>query len=206
MIYKRIFLSLFLLSFIHQAFGQKLYIWCPVTHEIIPHTGFLKNQDVNVVIFDGRNIPSNSKIECDSRGVTDALKAYIEKVYPSSNIKILPDSMYYQSSTKGVLTIKIGIAAYQAGFGTDISVGIGSVGGKFSYSVFPQGQWNGLVSYFVQIFDNRGDNKKKVSKEISEITTKSNLWGYKTARSCLYSSYDKANTELLSFIEDSLME
>ena len=166
----------------------------------------MKNQNVNVVIFDGRNIPSNSKIECDSHGVTDALKAYIGKVYPSSNIIILPDSTYYQPSTKGALTIKIGIAAYQAGFGTDISVGIGSVGGKFSYSVFPKGQWNGLVSYYVQIFDNRVDNKKKVSKEISEITTKSNVWGYKTARSCLYSSYDKANTELLSFIEDSLME
>lgn len=65
---------------------------------------------------------------------------------------------------------------------------------------------NGLVSYYVQIFDNRKEVQRKLSKEINEITSKSNMWGYKTAKSCLYSSYNKANQPLLSFIEDSFME
>jgi hypothetical protein len=72
--------------------------------------------------------------------------------------------------------------------------------------VFPKGEWNGLVSYYVQIFDNRKESGRKLSKEISEVTSKSNLWGYKTAKACLYSSYEKANQDLTTFIEDSFME
>ena len=185
--------------------AQKLYIWCPEPRDIKQHVGFLKNQDVNIVLFDGRNIPKNSKIKCDQLSLEQDLAAFLKSSYLSAKIEVLADSMYYNPSEKNKITIKIGIAAYQAGFGIDVNIGIGSVGGKFAYSVFPQGKWNGLVSYYVQIFDNRGDTNKKVSKEISEITSKANLLGYTTARSCLFASYDNANQELLSFIEDSLM-
>jgi hypothetical protein len=185
--------------------AQKLYIWCPEDHDVRPRVGFLENQDMNLVLFDARTIPSNSKVECEGITVNQALAKFIQKAYPSSKITILSEADYYKPSEKGKITIKIGIASYQAGFGTDVSVGIGSVGGKFSYSVFPKGEWNGLVSYYVQVFDNRGEIDRKVSKEISEVTSKSNILGYKTARSCLFTSYDKANQSLLSFVEDSLM-
>jgi hypothetical protein len=186
--------------------AQKLYIWCPESDEVKAHTGFLSGQDVNLVVYDGRTIPSNSRVKCDAESVQQALAKYIQMIYPSCHINVLSDSDYYKPSIQGRVTIKIGISAYQAGFGTDINVGIGSVGGKFSYGVFPQGKWNGLVSYYVQVFDNRKEGSKKFSKDITEVTSKSNIWGYKTAKDCLYASYDQANTELTNFIEDTLME
>ncbi|MDN3581369.1 hypothetical protein [Mucilaginibacter flavus] len=198
-----LFAFLFLNSFCK---AQKLYIWCPTEQDAKPRTDFLENENVNIVVFDGRIIPKNSKIECESSSVDQALVEYIKKAYPSCKITTLNESDYYKKSEAGKITIKIGIAAYQAGFGTDISVGIGSVGGKFSYGIFPKGEWNGLTSYFVQIFDNRKVERKKYNKEINEVTSKSNMWGYKTARTCLFSSYDKANQTLLSFIESSFME
>jgi hypothetical protein len=190
----------------HLSFAQKLYIWCPETHDVKAHTGFLVGQDVNLVVYDGRTIPANSRVKCDTTSVQQAIATYIRTIYPSCHINVLPDSDYYKPSMQGKITIKIGISAYQAGFGTDINVGIGSVGGKFSYGVFPEGKWNGLVSYYVQVFDNRKEAGKKLSKEISEVNSKSNLWGYKTAKDCLYTSYDQANTDLTNFIEESLME
>jgi len=204
---KHLILSLLLMSGLYNSVSaQKLYIWCPDEPKVKQHIGFLDKQQVDLVIFDGRAIPSNSKIECEGAAVEQALKNFIKYAYPSCKLTILPDSMYYKPSEPGKVTIKIGIAAYQAGFGTDISVGIGSIGGKFSYGVFPKGEWNGLVSYYVQIFDNRNSGTKKMSKEVSSITSKSNLWGYKTAKACLFTSYDEANIDLLSFIEDSLMQ
>jgi hypothetical protein len=188
-----IFPLLLLTSF--KIFAQKLYIWCPEQQATKQHIGFLANQTVNLVVFDGRNIPSNSRSECSTSDLEQALKMYIQQIYPSCKIDILSDSAYYQSSAPGKITIKI-----------DVNVGIGTVGGHFAYGVFPKGEWNGLVSYYVQIFDNRNAPGKKNSKEISVITSKSNLWGYKTAKTCLFASYDQANQQLLSFIENSLMD
>lgn len=91
--------------------------------------GFLENEEVNLIVFDGRVIPAKSKVECET------------VVYPSCKVTVLPESEYYKPSAKDRITIKIGIASYQAGFGTDISVGIGSVGDKFSYGVFPKSEW-----------------------------------------------------------------
>lgn len=206
MIFKCLIFTLLISLTTFACSAQKLYIWCPEFHEVKAHTGFLSSQDVNLVVFDGRTIPSNSRVECDGESVKQALAQYIQKIYPSCRINILSDSDYYKPSTQGKITIKIGIGAYQAGFGTDINVGIGSVGGKFSYGVFTQGKWNGLVSYYVQVFDNRREGSKKSSKEIAEVTSKSNIWGYKSGKDCLYASYDQANTELTNFIEDTLMQ
>jgi len=204
---KHLFLVISFITIVFcSANAQKLYIWCPDQHNVKQRAGFLDKESVDLVIFDGRSIPSNSKVECKGTDVEQALKDFIQHVYPSCKLTVLPDSSYYKSSAPDRITIKIGIAAYQAGFGTDISVGIGSGGGKFSYGVFPKGEWNGLVSYYVQIFDNRNGGAKKMSKEVSSVTSKSNLWGYKTAKACLFTSYNRANIDLLSFIEDSLMQ
>jgi hypothetical protein len=188
------------------CFAQKLYIWCPQEHNIKARIGFLDGQDIDLVIFDGRNIPKNSKVECENKNIIDDLATYLKTAYPSAKIRIVDQSDYYKKSEKRKITIKIAIAAYQAGFGVDVTVGIGSVGGSFSYGVIPKGEWNGITSYYVQIFDNRKEEEKKYPKEISEVVSKSNLWGYKTAKTCLNSSYEKANQDLLFFIENSFME
>ena len=187
------------------SIAQKLYIWCPEETVVKPRIGFLEKEEVNLVLFDARTIPAKSKVECEASAITQSIISTIRQAYPSTTFAVQPESEYYKPSKSNALTIKIGIASYHAGFGTDVTVGIGSVGGNFTYNLIPKGEWNGLVSYYVQVFDNRGDLSNKFSREISEITSKSNMLGYKTARTCLNTSYNKANQTLLSFIEQSLM-
>jgi hypothetical protein len=190
----------------HVCSAQKLYVWCPEEIAVKERTGFLNNQDFNLVIIDGRTIPDKSKVDCDSKTVIQSLLTVIKKSYPACKINILDEAQYYSKSEKGKITIKVAIAAYQAGFGTDVTIGIGSVGGKSSYELIPKGEWNGLVSFYAQIFDTRNDADRKYQKEISEVTSKSNMWGYKTAKSCLNTSYAKANQDLLFFIDNSLLD
>jgi hypothetical protein len=134
---KHLSLTLLFLLTISYGFTQKLYIWCPEQYNIKARGGFLENEEVNLIVFDGRVIPAKSKVECETVEVEQALTKFVQSVYPSCKVTVLPESEYYKPSAKDRITIKIGIASYQAGFGTDISVGIGSVGDKFSYGVFP---------------------------------------------------------------------
>lgn len=203
----KFFFSLIFICFItYSSFGQKLYIWCPEQQEVKPRTGFLENQIVNLTIFDGRMIPVNSKVECQSDGIEAAIYNMFKEAYPSAKIILLKDSGYYKKAESGKITIKIGISAYQAGFGTDVTVGIGNIGGKFSYGLITNSKWNGITSYYAQIFDNRNNGDKKYDKAVSKVESKSNIWGYKTAKTCLNMSYAEANQDLLFFIDKSLME
>jgi hypothetical protein len=205
LIKKTLLLTTFLSFIFNYSFGQKLYVWCPDEQNVKPRIGFLENQEINILVFDGRTITKNSKVECESENVVQALSNYIRKAYPSAKINLLKNEAYYKKPEKGKITIKLAISAYHAGFGADISAGIGSVGGNFSYGVIPKGEWNGVTSYYVQIFDSRNEDKKLV-KEISEIASKPNMWGYKTAKVCLNTTYIQANQTLLFFIDNSLME
>ena len=145
-------------------------------------------------------------MECDGENVVKALSDYVKKAYPSTTINFLNNEAYYKKPENGKTTIKVAISAYHAGFGVDILVGIGNVGGNFSYGVFPKGEWNALTSYYVQIFDYRKEPDKKFQKEISEMASKPNMWGYKSAKTCLNTTYIQANQKLLFFIDNSLME
>ena len=186
--------------------AQKLYVWCPDEQNVKARTGFLEGQQINLVVFDGRTIPPKSKIECESSSVVEALANYIKKAYPSAKINLLGDEAYYKKPEANIITLKVAISAFHAGFGSDISVGIGSVGGSFSYGVFPKGEWNGLTSYYAQVFDNRNGTAKKDQKEIVELASKPNMFGYKTAKTCLNTTYIQANQKLLFFIDGLLME
>lgn len=194
------------LFILNLSFGQKLYVWCPDDQEVKARVGFLESEEIDLVIFDGRTIPKKSKIACESENVILALSNYIRKAYPDAKLNVLDETEYYKKAKENRITIKIAISAYHAGFGSDITVGIGNVGGSFSYGVIPKGEWNGLTSYYAQISDYRKDEEHKYSKEISEIASKPNLWGYKSARNCLNTTYIQANQSLLFFIDHSLME
>jgi len=181
--------------------AQKIYVWCPENYQIKPRVDLRKNDTINVVFFDGRSIPPKNKIECSSEQIIQTLFSQLKATYPSVIWVQRPESDYYKKNlaSKSVF-IKIGIAAYHAGFGTDISGGIGMVGGHFSTMVFPKGQWNAITSYYVQIFV----GEKTTTKEISNISGKSNMWGYKSARNALNECYNTSTGELLFFLDEQL--
>ena len=121
-------------------------------------------------------------------------------------MNILNSSFYYKNPIKNRITIKIGISAYHAAFGADVKIGIGIVGGNFSYGVFPEGKWNALTAYTIKIYDNRNNLETKDIKDIYKIASRPNTGGYKTAKNILNTTYIEANQEMLFFIDETLMK
>jgi hypothetical protein len=181
--------------------AQKIYVWCPENYHVKPRIDLRKNDTISVIFFDGRSVPPKNKIECSSEQITQTLFSQLKAAYPSVILVLRPESDYYKKNvdSKSIL-IKIGIAAYHAGFGTDISSAIGMVGGHFSTMVFPKGQWNAITSYYVQIFA----VGKISTKEISNVSSKSNMLGYKSAKNALNECYNKSTGELLFFVDEQL--
>jgi hypothetical protein len=104
------------------------------------------------------------------------------------------------------ITIKIGISAFHAAFGADVKVGIGNVGGNFSYAAFPEGKWNAVTAYAVKIYDYRENKELKKTKEIYKIASRPNTGGYITAKNILNTTYIEANQEMLFFIDETFMK
>ncbi|WP_332457689.1 hypothetical protein [Petrimonas sp.] len=203
--YTLIVLVLYILTSVSHLSGQKLYVWCPSEQTIVPRNGFLKNDTIDLVFFDGRVLNEKSRIECTSENVINQLQNFLFDSYPSAVFNSVSSESYFDDPNSKRITIKIGISAYHAAFGTDIKLGIGSVGGDFSFMVFPEGKWNGLTAYFIKIYDYRDNREINKSKEISKISSKFNIWGYKTAIDCLSKTYSDANQEMLFFIDNTLM-
>lgn len=190
----------------NSLFAQKLYIWCPKDQIPTPRQEFLANDTIDLVLFDGRILTPNSLVRCTSEKTTSQLADFIKMTYPSAIINILSSNLYYNDPTKNRITIKIGISAYHAAFGADIKIGIGSVGGKFSYGIIPEGKWNAATAYAVKIYDYRNSSEFKRTKDIYKIASKTNLNGYFTAKSLLNTTYIEANQELLFFIDETFMK
>lgn len=200
---KRQALTLFLLITSITAFSQKVYVWCPTNFDIKPRIGLYKNDTISVVIFDGRVIPKQKKIACTSEQFVTTLVSQIKLAYPSAYINQLPEDDYYKKyDPKSSILIKIGISAYHAGFGTDISTGIGLINGQVSTMIFPKGQWNALTSYTIQIYKGTHTDEK----EISNLSSKPNTFGYSSAKKALNETYNKSNQELLFFIDKNLQK
>lgn len=175
---------LFVVLFTCNAYAQKVYIGCPDNVVTKPNVGFLDKQSVDLVISDNRTIPTDSKVECDSPGIKQVLKNFLQSEFPSCKITLLSDSL--KASNTNRITIKLSITAYQA-----------------SRSKL---EWTGSVNYHVMIVDDRTGKTKKLSEEINNDTSKPGAWGYKTAKTCLFTSFDKSNQDLVSFIESTLKQ
>jgi hypothetical protein len=195
-----------LISFGNYTFSQKLYIWCPKDQIIKPRISFLENDTINISIFDGRILTKNSKIECTSENTVLQLLEFIKKSYPSAVVNVLSSDAYFKDLIKNRITFKIGISAYHAGFGADVNVGFGSVGGNFSYGIIPEGKWNAVTAFAVKIYDYRNNQEIKKTKDIYKIASKSNMGGYMTAKNVLNNTYIEACQEMLFFIDESLMK
>ncbi|MEI7502278.1 MAG: hypothetical protein WCJ61_03255 [Paludibacter sp.] len=200
-------LAIVILLFIScNFFAQKLYVWCPKEQIPTPRQGFLEKDTIDLVVFDGRILTKNSLVDCTSENTILNLTNFIKATYPSAIINSLNSNLYYKDPSKNRITIKIGISAYHAAFGADVKIGIGSVGGNFSFGVFPEGKWNAVTAYALKIYDYRNNSEIKKSKDISKTGSKPNLVGYITAKNILNTTYIEANQEMLFFIDETFMK
>lgn len=203
---KRTIILLTLMLSTLSAFGQKVYVWAPNSGQP-PHRPLFEQTDtVDVVVFDGRNIPSSSKVECTSEELVSIILDDIQKIYSGATFNILDNAKYYKPSSDNHITIKIGIGAYHAGFGADVDVAIGNVGGNFAYSVSAKGKWNAVTSFYLRIFDKRGGEEKDFAKEILSQDGKPNTGGYTTAKKVLSTTYMNAFSQLCTAIDSFFME
>lgn len=177
--------------------AQKHYVWCPEDVEVKPRAGMAEGAEVGLVIYDGRVISKKGVIKCTSQDIASSIQSHLEKVYPSVRFVVLDESAYYKKATDERPTIKIGLSAYHAGFGVDVSAGVGMVGGSFAAMAFPKGQWNAATALYVQ-FENDGTSTEK---EISNVASRPNMLGYKSARNGLQESYEKSIQQLLFYLD-----
>ncbi|MBS1502989.1 MAG: hypothetical protein JST32_13060 [Bacteroidetes bacterium] len=177
-------LTLIIVLLTYKADAQKFYVGCPQQVVTKPNVGFLDKQPVDLVVVDNRTVPSNARVECQGADIEQVLKNFLRSEFPSCKITLLPDTFYNKASKPNRIAIKLAITKYQA-----------------SQSKL---EWTASVNYHVMIFDDRNGRAKKVSEDISNDTTKPGVWGYKTAKTCLMTSFDKSNQDLISFIQNSL--
>ena len=199
-------LTLLLIICTSNIYSQKLYVWCQKEQIPNPRKGFLENKEIDLVLFDSRTMTEKSRIKCASEDIINNLIDLIKETYPSANFNILESERFYQNPAPDKLTIKIAITAFQAAFGADVKVGIGSVGGSFAWGVFPEGKWNAVTGYSVMIYDYTNGKKDKQTEEIGKVASRPNTGGYITAKNILNTAYIEANQEMFSFIDRTLME
>ena len=203
---KLLLLTLLLLFGALNLYSQKMYVWCQKEQEATPRKGFLQNKEIDLVIFDSRTLTTKSRIKCESEEIVKNLTNLIKQTYPAAKFNILESEEYYQNPEDNKLTIKIAISAYHAAFGADVKVGIGSVGEKFSWGIFPEGKWNSAVGYSVIIYDYEKGKNLKLTQEIGKVASRPNTGGYRTAKNILNTAYIQANQELFGFIDRNLMK
>ena len=199
-------LFVFLLMICCNTFAQKLYVWAPENEIPSPRPLFQKSDTIHLSIFDGRTLTKKSRIKCTSEELVNDIANFIKLAYPNANIKVMPPQSYYEEAKENVITIKIGISAYHAAFGADIKVGIGSVGGKFSYGILGEGKWNALTAFYVRVYDYREGNRIIKETAIAKDASKPNMGGYRTAKNILNTTYLNVNTEMLFFIDSIFMK
>ncbi|MBS1524279.1 MAG: hypothetical protein JST19_01440 [Bacteroidetes bacterium] len=168
----------------YSAYAQKVYIGCPEQVNAKPNAGFLTQQPVDLVIFDSRTVPPGAKIECQGTELRQALKNFLQAEFPSCKMTLLPDTL--NPPKPGRITIKIGITVYQASLS--------------------KSEWTGSVDYHASIIDNRKKRSGKISEEINNDTTRPGILGYGPAKKSLFTSLDKSNQDLASFIEKTLKD
>ena len=176
--------------------------FAPNEISVSPRIGFLKDVTVDLGIFDGR-------IDKEySNELVNQITNQLNRTYPSIKFNILRVDEFYKDPISDGITIKISIMTYDAGFGADIKVmTVGTFGGDFGYGVFPDGKWNGVTGFSINIYDNRNPNDaKKFSKNIGKAVSLPNLYGYKTAKKALDDSYKESMQGLLFYIDNSLMK
>lgn len=163
----------------------------------------MKGQQVNLVFFDARAFTNKSKVECESQQFLDEITSTIRRAYPAARINVLGNELYWEDAAPNVITMKIAISAHHAAFGANVSVGIGSVGGEFSWGVMPEGKWNALTGFRVEVIDNRVQSKT-TQRIIQKMESRPNMGGYRTAKNALDVTFSGAIGDLVFLMDEFL--
>ena len=173
----------------------------PIKIQAPQRVGFLEDELIDLAIFDAR-LNSDYSFE-----LINQISNQIIRTYPSANFNIIPINEFYNNPKSDRITMKISIVSYDAGFGSKVTViTVGTFGGEFGYGIIPEGKWNGVTGFSLNIYDNRNKETKKYSNNIGKIISLPNTYGYKTAKAALDKSYKQTMQDLLMYIDNALMK
>lgn len=191
----RVFLFFIVFTFtIENVFSQKIYEWKPPVVNFAIRNDISINDTVFLIIKDRRIHPEKLKSDTDSKQILSSIISDIRRTFP--NVLII-DKL---TPKEAKLNILISLSSYSAGFGTEIATGVGMVGGNIGSFIFPKGKWNAITALTCTIIK----SNKKESKDFSNVSSKDNVWGYKSSRNALEETYSSTINQLLLYIEDSL--
>ncbi len=203
---KRVVLFIVFLFSMSLTYSQTIYVWEPEDFSIALRPLFEQTDTIDLVIFDGRVIPDKVKGDFASEDLILQVVEDLQKIYSGATFYVQPAAQYYRVALDKHITIKIGISAYHAGFGRDVDIAIGNVGGNFSYGISPKGKWNAITSMYVKLYDKRGSSNQEYEKSIFSQVEKPNMGGYMTAKKCLNQSYSDVMNQLVFFIDNAFMQ
>jgi len=75
------------------------------------------------------------------------------------------------------------------------------VGENINSFIFPKGKWNAITALTCTIVK----SNKKETREFSNVSSKENIWGYKSSRKALEETYSSTINNLLVYIEHAFM-
>ena len=174
-------------------------VYVPAATPLSPREGFLRDEDVNLVIYDGRTYREGSA-ELTARIADDFRTAF-----PSVKLTVLPETAYYEQPRPGRITIRIGISTYAAAFGSGVSSSIGKFGGKFYYGSLPENVWNGITGFSVTISDRRPGRDRDDSENIGKVMSMATTMGAAPAQMALSRSYAYVMKSVAGYVENVLM-
>ncbi len=195
----------FLFSF-NSTFAQKVYVWDPQPEVPAHRPLFTSSDTVDIVVFDGRNIPRKTNNKYTSEELVETITNNIMDAYEGATFIKLGKEHYYKDGIDNHVTIKVGVSGYHAGFGTEMNSAVGIVGGNFAYGFSGGGKWNCLTSFFAKVYDRRDGNSRIEEKEIISLDEKPNSLGFSNVKKSLRLTYSQSMNKLFSFIDSVLMK
>ncbi|SEM08324.1 hypothetical protein SAMN05216436_101358 [bacterium A37T11] len=178
----------------------QVHVWCPAPVAKNTRSTGLHGKDINLVIYDARQITDQTYVACTPADVTNALAARIQAEFPDARFHLQDSSAYFKEPADSAITIKIGIAAYHSGLAMDAIKAIGLTDQGFKMEV-PKNDWTSLVGLRIKITASNGITTKTRSKDIASTVNRPDITGQITAKKTLAESYKDVMAETIKFID-----
>ncbi len=152
---------------------KKMYIWAPDVTDLPPANN--KNDKIIILTITDRRKLGDKVInkKCTSEDIASTIVKTLAKAFPSAKVELNNG----HTETKDAIKLTVDLIAYNA--------------------VYYPSLWMAFTKYEVTI---QKDNS--IVKHILKEDKKFNMLGNPTGRKCLQYTFDQANKELVSFIEE----
>lgn len=155
---------------------------CTMRKVFVPNkasrTNFLVGETIALSVVDNR-LEKEKSAE-----MIELFTTQLAKYYPSAKFDITQQNKANFSNNEKIIYIGLNISEYTA--------------------EFVDATWHGKIEFSVRLIDNRANMKIIFDKNMGKLTSKFNLWGYKTAEASLVKSFNDAMQELIQFLDESL--